>query len=94
MRGVLNANKPSGISSYDVIRYIKAILHSPIAIGHAGTLDPLASGVLLVLLGEATKVSRFLLDLPAAPADGAVRNRSKKRRSSSLCFDFLFTAKV
>ncbi len=64
MRGVLNANKPSGISSYDVIRYIKAILHSPIAIGHAGTLDPLASGVLLVLLGEATKVSRFLLDLP------------------------------
>ena len=59
MRGVLNANKPSGISSYDVIRHIKAILRSPIAIGHAGTLDPLASGVLLVLLGEATKVSRL-----------------------------------
>jgi tRNA pseudouridine55 synthase len=64
MRGVLNANKPSGISSYDVIRHIKSILQSPIPIGHAGTLDPLASGVLLVLLGEATKVSRFLLNLP------------------------------
>jgi tRNA pseudouridine55 synthase len=64
MRGVLNANKPSGISSYDVIRHIKPILRSPIPIGHAGTLDPLASGVLVVLLGEATKVSRFLLNLP------------------------------
>jgi tRNA pseudouridine55 synthase len=71
MRGVLNVNKPSGISSYDVIRRIKPILQSsivnrqsPIALGHAGTLDPLASGVLLVLLGEATKVSRFLLSLP------------------------------
>ena len=64
MRGVLNANKPSGISSYDVIRQIKQILESPIPLGHAGTLDPLASGVLLVLLGEATKVSRFLLNLP------------------------------
>lgn len=64
MRGVLNANKPSGISSYDVIRRIKSILRSPVPIGHAGTLDPLASGVLLVLLGEATKVSRFLLNLP------------------------------
>jgi tRNA pseudouridine55 synthase len=64
MRGVLNAGKPSGISSYDVIRHIKSILPSPVPIGHAGTLDPLASGVLLVLLGEATKVSRFLLNLP------------------------------
>lgn len=71
MRGVLNVNKPSGISSYDVIRRIKPILQSsianrqsPIPLGHAGTLDPLASGVLLVLLGEATKVSRFLLNLP------------------------------
>ncbi|MCX6840807.1 MAG: tRNA pseudouridine(55) synthase TruB [candidate division WOR-3 bacterium] len=68
---MLNVNKPSGISSYDVIRRIKPILQSsianrqsPIPLGHAGTLDPLASGVLLVLLGEATKVSRFLLNLP------------------------------
>jgi tRNA pseudouridine55 synthase len=73
MRGVLNVNKPSGISSYDVIRHLKRLLSAQSAIcnlksemplGHAGTLDPLASGVLLVLLGEATKVSRFLLNLP------------------------------
>jgi tRNA pseudouridine55 synthase len=66
MRGVLNVNKPSGLSSYDVIRHIKRLLsaQSAIPLGHAGTLDPLASGVLLVLVGEATKVSRLLLNLP------------------------------
>jgi tRNA pseudouridine55 synthase len=71
VRGVLNVNKPSGISSYDVIRRLKPLLRSSatgrgsaIPVGHAGTLDPLASGVLLVLVGEATKTSRFLLDLP------------------------------
>ncbi len=63
MRGVLNINKPSGISSYDVIRRLKRILGPrPPDIGHAGTLDPLASGVLLILIGEATKISRFLLN--------------------------------
>jgi tRNA pseudouridine55 synthase len=75
MRGVLNVNKPSGISSYDVIRHIKPILQSSIPIGHAGTLDPLASGVLLVLLGEATKVSRFLLDLPKEYVAGVLFGR-------------------
>ena len=73
MRGVLNVSKPSGISSYDVIRLLKQVLSEKpqtpnpkpqTSIGHAGTLDPLASGVLLVLMGEATKVSRFLLNLP------------------------------
>ncbi len=63
MRGVLNINKPSGISSYDVIRRLKRILGSgKPAIGHAGTLDPLASGVLLILVGDATKISRLLLN--------------------------------
>jgi len=75
MRGVLNVNKPSGISSYDVIRRIKPILQSPISLGHAGTLDPLASGVLLVLLGEATKVSRFLLNLPKEYVAGVLFGR-------------------
>jgi tRNA pseudouridine55 synthase len=82
MRGVLNTNKPSGMSSYDVIRHIKSLLQSPIAnrqpptpVGHAGTLDPLASGVLLVLLGEATKVSRFLLNLPKEYVAGVLFGR-------------------
>lgn len=63
MRGLLNINKPAGISSYDVIRKLKPVLR-PERIGHAGTLDPMATGVLLVLLNEATKVSRLLLELP------------------------------
>jgi tRNA pseudouridine55 synthase len=84
MRGVLNVNKPSGISSYDVIRRIKRLLSSASAIGnrratiplgHAGTLDPLASGVLLVLVGEATKVSRFLLSLPKEYVAGVLFGR-------------------
>ena len=62
LRGILSIDKPSGISSYDVIRRVKPLLPRKTAIGHAGTLDPLASGVLLVLVGDATKVSRFLLD--------------------------------
>lgn len=65
MRGVLNIAKPAGITSYDVIRRLKATLRpAPRAIGHAGTLDPMASGVLLVLLGDATKVSGLLLGRP------------------------------
>jgi len=84
VRGVLNVNKPSGMSSYDVIRHIKELLFpqpsisnlkSRIPLGHAGTLDPLASGVLLVLLGEATKVSRFLLNLPKEYVAGVLFGR-------------------
>ncbi len=84
MRGVLSVNKPSGISSYDVIRHIKRLLspqsaidnrQSAIPLGHAGTLDPLASGVLLVLVGEATKISRFLLDLPKEYVAGVLFGR-------------------
>jgi len=77
MRGVLNVNKPSGISSYDVIRHIKRLLsaQSTIPLGHAGTLDPLASGVLLVLVGEASKISRFLLDRPKEYLAGVLFGR-------------------
>ncbi len=65
MRGVLSIVKPAGITSYDVIRALKKTLRpAPRAIGHAGTLDPMATGLLLVLLGEATRVSSLLLGLP------------------------------
>ncbi|MCL6465827.1 MAG: tRNA pseudouridine(55) synthase TruB [candidate division WOR-3 bacterium] len=63
MRGLLNINKPSGITSYDVIRRIKPII-KPKRIGHTGTLDPIGTGVLLILINEATKISRFLLNQP------------------------------
>jgi len=55
MDGILPVYKPRGITSYDVIRQIKKILPRGTKIGHAGTLDPFAEGVLLILLGKATK---------------------------------------
>ena len=56
--GWIFIDKPSGISSYDVIRQIKRILKVK-KIGHAGTLDPLASGMLGIAFGEATKSIQF-----------------------------------
>lgn len=66
MHGILNLHKPSGITSYDCIRRLKKTIGKagrtePMPIGHAGTLDPMASGVLLILVGAATRLSRFLL---------------------------------
>ena len=60
MDGILNVNKPSGPTSYDIIRLVKRLTHQK-RVGHGGTLDPLASGVLPVFLGQATRVSEFLL---------------------------------
>ena len=62
--GILPVNKPSGISSFDVIRRIKRVMPpewKKEKIGHGGTLDNLADGVLPVLFGEATKAFDFLL---------------------------------
>lgn len=57
--GILVLNKPSGPTSNKCLMAIKRLGQKKI--GHAGTLDPMASGVLLVLLGQATKLSGFLL---------------------------------
>lgn len=53
--GILLIDKEKGITSYDVIRKVKRVLGREQKIGHAGTLDPLASGLLILLLGKATK---------------------------------------
>ncbi len=55
MQGLLPIYKPAGITSYDVIRKIKLIIPRGTKIGHAGTLDPFAEGVLILMLGKATK---------------------------------------
>jgi tRNA pseudouridine55 synthase len=57
MNGVVIVNKPKGITSYDVIRFFKRTFRLQDKIGHAGTLDPLASGLLIVCLGKATRLS-------------------------------------
>lgn len=54
--GILNIDKPQGITSYDVVDVIKKLFPKT-KIGHTGTLDPLATGVLPILIGEATKLS-------------------------------------
>ena len=58
--GVLPIDKPYGCSSYDVIRRLKRTFGFR-KIGHAGTLDPLATGLLLIVLGKATKASQTLM---------------------------------
>ncbi len=58
--GVLVLNKPKGITSAKAISVLKRLGQKKI--GHAGTLDPMATGVLLVLLGQATKLSNYLLE--------------------------------
>jgi tRNA pseudouridine55 synthase len=59
MNGVLIINKPAGITSHDVVARVRR-LFSMRQVGHCGTLDPFATGLLLVTLGKATKISRFL----------------------------------
>lgn len=59
MDGVLVIDKPSGITSHDVVARARHILHER-RIGHTGTLDPFATGVLVILLGKATRLAQFL----------------------------------
>ncbi|NOX98105.1 MAG: tRNA pseudouridine(55) synthase TruB [Nitrospirae bacterium] len=61
MDGILNVNKPKGMTSHDVVIQVRKIFHLK-KVGHAGTLDPDATGVLVVCLGKATKVVRFLIN--------------------------------
>lgn len=56
MEGIVNIDKPIGLSSFDVIRRLRKIIKMK-RIGHTGTLDPLATGVLVICLGEATKLA-------------------------------------
>jgi tRNA pseudouridine55 synthase len=63
MDSVLNIEKPSGPSSFSVVARVRGLLHIRRA-GHAGTLDPLASGVLLVMTGQATRAAQYLEALP------------------------------
>jgi tRNA pseudouridine55 synthase len=60
---VLPVNKSEGASTYDCIRRFKRLVDID-KIGHAGTLDPPATGLILLLTGEATKLSNYIMDLP------------------------------
>jgi tRNA pseudouridine55 synthase len=63
MHGVLLIDKPIGITSHDVVARVRRALDGA-RTGHAGTLDPFASGLLLVLVGAATRSQRAFMELP------------------------------
>lgn len=61
--GVILFDKPAGITSHDVVASVRRRLGRGVKVGHAGTLDPFATGLLLVLVGRATRTQRFLMEL-------------------------------
>jgi len=63
--GILLIDKPEGLTSHDVVARVRRQLRPTVQkVGHAGTLDPFATGLLVVLVGRATKLARFFVDLP------------------------------
>ena len=67
MFGVLNVDKPEGVTSRDVVNSVQRVTRQiarPLKLGHAGTLDPMATGVLLVCLGKATRLISILQASP------------------------------
>ena len=60
--GILLVDKPQGITSHDVVAKMRRIFHIK-KVGHAGTLDPMATGLLLILIGKATKASQYLMSM-------------------------------
>src|ERR1041384_8324080 len=59
MDGALIIDKPAGLTSHGVVARARRILHER-RVGHTGTLDPFATGVLVILLGRATRLAQFL----------------------------------
>ena len=60
--GFFNIDKPIGVTSMDVVRKIRKEINSK-KIGHGGTLDPLATGVLPIAIGNATRLLEYVLSL-------------------------------
>ena len=59
MNGLLIIDKPAGITSHDVVSRVRRILKTK-RVGHTGTLDPFATGVMVILVGQATRLAQFL----------------------------------
>jgi len=63
MDGILIIDKPGGVTSHDVVQRARKLLKTS-RVGHLGTLDPMATGVLLLCIGKATRIGRFLTTSP------------------------------
>jgi tRNA pseudouridine55 synthase len=62
--GVILVDKEAGVTSHDVVYRVRRMVGKGVKVGHAGTLDPFATGLLLILVGRATRVQRWLMGLP------------------------------
>ena len=71
MNGILIIDKPAGITSHDVVSRVRRILKTK-RVGHTGTLDPFATGVMVILVGQATRLAQFL-DKDAKAYEAIVR---------------------
>ena len=65
LEGLLPIAKPSGITSHDVVDVVRKVMRVR-RVGHAGTLDPQATGLMLICLGRATRITEYLFDLDNA----------------------------
>ena len=63
MHGFLNVNKPAGMSSFAVVKRVRKYFKKR-RVGHLGTLDPMAEGVLPIAVGAATRIIEFIMDVP------------------------------
>ena len=61
MNGLIIINKPKGYTSHDIVNILRKKINMK-KIGHTGTLDPNATGVLPILIGKATKISKYLVE--------------------------------
>lgn len=61
--GIMLVDKPAGMTSHDIVDFIRRQIKSR-RVGHAGILDPAATGLMLMLLGKGTKLSSFMVDMP------------------------------
>ena len=61
--GIILTDKGHGETSHGVVKKVKALFRggTPVKVGHAGTLDPFATGLLIILLGQGTKLSQFIM---------------------------------
>jgi tRNA pseudouridine55 synthase len=64
MDGVILVDKPAGPTSFDVVARVRRTLPRKTKVGHGGTLDPFATGLLVVLIGRATRIQKYLMELP------------------------------
>src|SRR6185295_16200817 len=63
MNGILIIDKPGGMTSHDVVQYFRRVFDTS-KVGHLGTLDPMATGVLPLCIGKATRVGQFFATSP------------------------------